>query len=134
MFGKGSKISRKIELLAKLPENPQTILEYRSRQTESKNIACLSLQIKIFLFRNRFFRFFKNCLFHFDNLGKTLGIFEEMKPKNISRSWNQHKKLFRTTLNMLGKVSTFGKFVKKSTKKFSDIDLDKLNRKKNIAF
>mgnify|MGYP005986311647 CR=1 FL=1 len=36
MFEKASKISRKIEVLARLPENPQTFLGHRSRQAESK--------------------------------------------------------------------------------------------------
>ena len=54
MFAIASKISSKIELLERLPENPQTFLGHRSRQAESKE-KCRMLMVPDENFQN--FRF-----------------------------------------------------------------------------
>ena len=121
-------------------------LDHCFQRAESKE-KCSMLMIPSQSFRNsgfrvRIFSFSKITIFHFDDSEKTVGILEEINLRNIFRGRSQRRKLFRRncedvrqSVNISRKIELFTRLSKISTNNFGIyIYLDKLKRKKNIAF
>ena len=97
--------------MAKLSKNQEKIWDIRrSRQDESKNIACWWFQIKIveiFGLNICFLNYSKSAIFQFEDLGKMIIIFTKMNLKNTSRVGNQPKNSFVYLILIREKVKNF---------------------------